>query len=76
MYKYITIIFILFFIYNSCNGDEDICSLPLDRGSCTGSFVRYGYVEGQGCIEFSYGGCNGNENNFEFLSACKLACGD
>ncbi|XP_052754265.1 hemolymph trypsin inhibitor B [Galleria mellonella] len=74
MYKFIALIVILFIMYNICNGDDDICSLPLKTGPCRAAFQRYGYVEGKGCVLFTYGGCQGNANNFETLEACKNAC--
>ena len=27
------------------------------------------------CVPFSYGGCDGNENNFESVASCQAACG-
>ncbi|WKY05233.1 hypothetical protein Q1695_005893 [Nippostrongylus brasiliensis] len=36
---------------------------------------RYGYSkEKKSCVEFIYGGCSGNGNNFETLEECKKAC--
>ncbi|XP_026760492.2 trypsin inhibitor-like isoform X2 [Galleria mellonella] len=74
MYKLVSFLLTFFVVCNICYGD-DICSLPLKTGPCTAIFKRYGYVEGQGCIEFTYGGCDGNANNFKTLSSCIAACG-
>jgi hypothetical protein len=53
----------------------DVCSLPPDVGPCDGAFERYYFDEPSGeCRTFSYGGCQGNENNFGTLSECDQAC--
>lgn len=52
------------------------CSLPIDVGPCDGAIPRFAYSESAGrCLPFSYGGCQGNENNFETLEECEAACG-
>lgn len=53
----------------------DQCLLPLEGGNCDAYFVRYGYDRTTGrCMEFVYGGCGGNDNNFDTLEACNMAC--
>lgn len=55
----------------------DVCSLPPDVGPCDGAFERYYFDEESGeCRTFSYGGCQGNENNFGTLSECDETCRD
>lgn len=50
------------------------CELPLANGPCTAAFNRY-YYDGNGlCRPFVYGGCDGNENNFETREECEAAC--
>jgi hypothetical protein len=52
-----------------------LCSLPPDGGSCDALFWRYHYDPATDrCLLFQYGGCDGNENNFESASACEAAC--
>nr|B5KL29.1 RecName: Full=Kunitz-type serine protease inhibitor scutellin-3; Flags: Precursor [Oxyuranus scutellatus scutellatus]ABV64391.1 scutellin-3 precursor [Oxyuranus scutellatus]ACC77789.1 scutellin-3 precursor [Oxyuranus scutellatus] len=51
------------------------CELPADIGPCedfTGAF-HYSPREHE-CIEFIYGGCKGNANNFNTLEECESAC--
>ncbi|KAK7457294.1 hypothetical protein BaRGS_00039236 [Batillaria attramentaria] len=56
---------------------EDRCSLPPDTGPCEAAITRYYFRSSgpePGCHTFTYGGCKGNGNNFETLSACLNAC--
>jgi len=58
-------------------GSFNICELPMVIGPCEALIPRYYYNAEQGdCVEFSYGGCEGNENNFETYTACLDACGN
>ncbi|VDM69411.1 unnamed protein product [Strongylus vulgaris] len=52
-----------------------VCAQPIARGSCEDVLIRYAYDidEGQ-CVEFTYGGCEGNSNNFKTLSQCQRVC--
>ncbi|KAJ4920143.1 hypothetical protein JOQ06_024680 [Pogonophryne albipinna] len=51
------------------------CSLPLDPGSCRQYVVRWYYdPEANACAQFWFGGCEGNTNNFESESGCRLSC--
>jgi hypothetical protein len=53
----------------------DYCTLPPDKGNC--SEVQYQYFfspEHQRCFMFVYGGCEGNENNFDSLYSCMRKC--
>jgi hypothetical protein len=54
----------------------DICDLPADPGPCRALIPRWYFNSNSGeCEEFNYGGCQGNDNNFESLRACEAACG-
>jgi papilin len=54
--------------------EEDGCSLPLDGGLCLAAFKRFGFKDGK-CVEFVYGGCGANGNNFETVEECEKECG-
>lgn len=66
---------------NSCSSEQDndkvdnICTLKSDSGKCHGYFERYFYNNtAKTCQMFIYGGCQGNENNFESLYECDQKC--
>uniref|UniRef100_A0A8C0DMP6 BPTI/Kunitz inhibitor domain-containing protein n=1 Tax=Balaenoptera musculus TaxID=9771 RepID=A0A8C0DMP6_BALMU len=52
-----------------------LCQLPPVRGPCKASLHRYFYnstsIE---CEPFTYGGCQGNANNFETTETCLKVC--
>ncbi|WP_437588552.1 BPTI/Kunitz domain-containing protein [Sorangium sp. So ce1000] len=51
------------------------CLLPADPGPCDAAFPRYWYDPAAGaCRQFTYGGCEGNENRFDSLEACQEGC--
>ncbi|XP_030892254.1 tissue factor pathway inhibitor isoform X1 [Leptonychotes weddellii] len=53
----------------------DYCFLGEDSGVCRGYITRYFYNnESKKCEDFKYGGCLGNQNNFESLDQCKQTC--
>ena len=54
---------------------EDICLLPPDVGPCDGVYPRWYYnAEEFICMQFIYGGCDGNDNNFETFEECMATC--
>lgn len=51
------------------------CELPVVAGPCKARILRYYFNRRTGrCETFFYGGCCGNANNFETLSACTSIC--
>ncbi|XP_041039911.1 tissue factor pathway inhibitor 2-like [Carcharodon carcharias] len=58
----------------SADNREDCLLLP-DPGPCKASSRRYYYNKyTQQCEKFIYGGCRGNENNFESVRECISHC--
>lgn len=54
---------------------KDVCVLEQDSGPCFGNFPRFYYdPASKNCEQFTYGGCKGNENNFEEKSECMRRC--
>lgn len=53
----------------------EICQLPSETGLCFAHFPSFFFNSYSGqCESFVYGGCGGNENRFESVEACELAC--
>ena len=51
------------------------CNLPKVSGPCMAIKQRYYYNAKSGdCELFTYGGCRGNENNFETREDCANKC--
>lgn len=51
-----------------------MCIDNIDPGTfCKKVSKRYGF-NGIDCVEFTYGGCGGNENNFYTLEQCVMLC--
>ena len=56
--------------------DPDRCTLPAQTGPCQAAFERWYYnATSDSCETFTFGGCDGNANNFESERACSDACG-
>lgn len=52
------------------------CYLPSDSGDCEAAFLAFYFdAESGQCLEFTWGGCGGNDNRFDTLEACYAACG-
>jgi len=55
---------------------SSICLLAPDPGPCSSSVRRYYYLPRlSDCIQFPWGGCQGNHNNFLTLLQCRETCG-
>ncbi|XP_028413435.1 papilin-like [Dendronephthya gigantea] len=63
------------FCEETCKTDRDLCTLPAVPGPCEAHIERYFYNSSTSkCEKFYYGGCEGNENNFETIMQCKKSC--
>jgi len=62
---------------SECEGRciKDKCALPKEEGPCGLELPRW-YYESQTkqCLQFVYGGCQGNLNNFENEKECSESC--
>ena len=53
----------------------DVCALSYNTGPCKGAFDSWFYNSAVGeCLQFVYGGCEGNGNRFETKDACEQRC--
>ncbi|KAK7496455.1 hypothetical protein BaRGS_00012377 [Batillaria attramentaria] len=60
---------------NRIEGLPSACGLPKVVGPCKAAFPRFYFDRHQmECLPFTYGGCQGNDNNFETFEACQHAC--
>ena len=50
-----------------------ICYLPSVVGNCRAKIPRY-FFDGKKCVQFFYGGCKGNANNFKTIGQCQKVC--
>ncbi|GLH10987.1 Papilin [Gryllus bimaculatus] len=54
---------------------RDICQLPRVVGPCNGNYRQWYYEKATGeCLEFDYGGCQGNGNRFDDKRQCEEYC--
>jgi hypothetical protein len=54
---------------------RDVCEQPIDPGPCDAVIPRWAFdpVE-RACVQFTYGGCGGRENNFLTREECETKC--
>jgi len=53
-----------------------ICNLQIHRGGCQAKLQRFYFDSSdETCKLFVFGGCQGNENNFETMEECVINCG-
>ncbi|KAK0058640.1 chymotrypsin inhibitor precursor [Biomphalaria pfeifferi] len=63
------------FLQTSLQHQPRRCLLPAVSGPCFALFRKYYYDRYQSvCIEFTYGGCEGNDNRFESYDECRRTC--
>eukprot|EP00069_Balaena_mysticetus_P009519 bmy_06272T0 len=57
------------------NLQQDICSMPKEPGPCLAFLPRWWYDKTTNtCSSFIYGGCKGNNNNFQSQAICQSTC--
>ncbi|XP_049527513.1 papilin [Dermacentor silvarum] len=55
--------------------DNFACLSKPDQGPCFAAIPRYYFDNSTStCKEFTYGGCEGNPNNYETVEQCKASC--
>ena len=53
----------------------DKCLMPKDPGPCKAYYEKYFYnSEANACQIFGWGGCGGNDNQFQSLEECQSFC--
>lgn len=75
------------FMFSGCGGNENrfrteesctthcVCHIPPEAGPCRSSIEKWFYNPTTGCCEqFTYGGCQGNGNNFQTYEECRASC--
>ncbi|KAM7343185.1 kunitz/BPTI-like toxin [Cochliomyia hominivorax] len=54
---------------------KEFCRMPARKGVCRALIPRWSYdAQKKDCVEFKFGGCDGNENNFSSYKACMATC--
>ncbi|XP_072162999.1 WAP, Kazal, immunoglobulin, Kunitz and NTR domain-containing protein 1-like [Diadema setosum] len=69
-----------FYSYEECNRtcpytSQPACEQPIFTGPCRARFIRWAYDSERGeCVNFVYGGCRMNGNNFHTRDECTAQC--
>ncbi|KAL5970429.1 Kunitz-type serine protease inhibitor 2 [Taenia solium] len=75
MAKVVLLALTLLWVASPNQGEEDVCSLPIEGGQCRGYVKSYGYNSAEDrCVRFVYTGCGGNPNRFKYKINCLRAC--
>lgn len=54
---------------------QDVCWANAETGPCRALLPRWFFDREEGtCVQFIYGGCGGNRNNFESKEYCLSVC--
>lgn len=54
---------------------QDRCAMPIESGPCEAAIPRWAFdPAADACVQFTYGGCGGNDNSFESQKACESSC--
>ncbi|KAK6731659.1 hypothetical protein RB195_007864 [Necator americanus] len=74
--KYLALFFLLILAVAIESKRNIRCDQKLDTGiKCRRLTPRYAYMPRlDKCIQFQYGGCGGNSNNFERMRDCEATC--
>ena len=60
---------------SACNPVPAVCQLRRNGGPCRARVSRWYFNPRSGsCQRFTYGGCGGNDNNFDSRSRCNAVC--
>lgn len=54
---------------------KEFCRMPARKGVCRALIPRWSYdAQKKDCVEFKFGGCDGNDNNFPSYKSCMSTC--
>ncbi|KAI0984836.1 hypothetical protein GJ496_004614 [Pomphorhynchus laevis] len=75
MFLLVLVLYIIALTTPTSYGFDFKCMQPKDPGPCKASMRRYYFdQESNKCMPFTYGGCQGNDNNFNTRSECRSTC--
>ncbi|XP_034473704.1 male accessory gland serine protease inhibitor isoform X1 [Drosophila innubila] len=60
-----------------CSEKHSMAGMPQDSAACMAFMPSWSYNAAKNtCVEFIYGGCGGNQNQFGSRDECEKACKD